>query len=90
MDLNAFSGTYNGQPWGSEVLVVPWYGDLAVLGLPSTNPNESMTVIPHVSGDTFRRVRSDKTLGEEILFVRDASGKVTKYLQHSNYVDKKN
>ncbi len=85
IDLNKFAGTYSSQPWGSESLVTPWYGELAVLDLPSTNPDEGMTVLRHVEGNTFKRVRSDKTLGEEIVFETDASGKVTRMLRHSNY-----
>jgi hypothetical protein len=49
-----------------------------------------MALIQHVSGDTFRRIRDDKTLGEEITFERDKSGKVIKMWQHSNYSMKLN
>lgn len=88
VNLESFSGTYSSQPWGSETIVVPWYGDLAILGLPSTNPDEGLGIIRHVQGNVFRRVRSDKTLGEEILFEKDASGKVTRMWRHSNYSTK--
>ena len=92
VNLEQYAGTYTSQPWGSERIVVPWYGDLVMLGLPNANPDEDMMVMQHVSGDTFRRVRRDKTLGEEIKFEKDASGKVIRVLQHSNYsmrIDKK-
>ena len=85
IDLEQYSGTYSSQPWGSEKIVTTWYGDLAMLGLPGENPDESMIVLKHLSGDTFKRVRPDKTLGEEVRFEKDASGKVTRILQHSNY-----
>jgi len=88
VNLEAYAGRYSAQPWGSEEIVVPWYGDLAVMGLPTDNPDEAMTLIQHVSGDTFRRIRSDKTLGEEITFERDKAGKVVKMWQHSNYSTK--
>jgi hypothetical protein len=84
-----FRGIYSAQPWGSELLIEPWYGDLVILALPNPSPDENMTIIRHVSGDTFRRVRSDKTLGEEIVFERNASGKVYRFWQHSNYRTKK-
>ncbi len=84
-DLNIYSGRYSAQPWGSEEIVVPWYGDLAILGLPTENPDEAMTLVRHVSGDTFRRIRDDKTLGEEITFERDKAGKVVKMWHHSNF-----
>ena len=85
VDLTKFAGIYSQQPWGSELLITPWYGELAMLSFPSTNPDEDMTMLRHVEGNTFKRVRSDKTLGEEIVFDTDASGKVVRMRRHSNY-----
>lgn len=85
LNLEQYAGTYTSQPWGSERIVVPWYGDLVMLGLPNDNPDKVMIVLQHISGDTFKRVRKDKTLAEEIKFERDDSGKVIRILQHSNY-----
>ena len=85
IDLEQYSGTYTSQPWGSEKIITSWYGDLVMLSLPNDNPDETMMVLQHVSGDTFKRVRNDKTLGEEIRFEKDSSGKVIRVLQHSNY-----
>jgi hypothetical protein len=39
----------------------------------------------HVDGHTFRRVRDDGSLGEEIVFQVDGSGQVTRLWRHSNY-----
>jgi CubicO group peptidase (beta-lactamase class C family) len=85
VNLEQYAGLYSSQPWGSEKIITPWYGDLAMLGLPNDSPDENMVVFQHISGDTFKRVRKDKTLAEEIKFERDASGKVVRVLQHSNY-----
>jgi CubicO group peptidase (beta-lactamase class C family) len=85
INLEQYSGTYTSQPWGSERIIMPWYGDLVMLSLPNENPDEGMTLLQHISGDTFKRVRRDKTLGEEIRFEKDNSGKVIRVLQHSNY-----
>lgn len=85
LNLEQYSGTYSSQPWGSEKVIMPWYGDLVILNLPNDNPDESMIMLQHVSDDTFRRVRRDKTLAEELKFERDATGKVTRVWQHSNY-----
>ena len=85
LNLEQYSGTYTSQPWGSEKIIIPWYGDLVMLNLPSENPDEGMIVLQHISGDTFKRVRRDKTLAEEIRFEKDNSGKVIRVLQHSNY-----
>jgi len=88
VNLTDFSGHYSAQPWGSEVLIMPWYGKLVEIGLPSEDPSDGMTMLQHVSGDTFKRIRDDKTLGEEIKFERDKSGKVIRAWQHSNYSTK--
>lgn len=84
LNLQQYAGRYNSQPWSSETQVIPWYGKLAVVGFPANSPSEGITQLRHVKGDVFRRVRSDDTLGEEIVFEKDASGKVTGYVQHSN------
>lgn len=88
VNLNDFAGHYSAQPWDSEVLIMPWYGKLAEIGLPSEEPSDDMTLLQHVSGDTFKRIRDDKTLGEEIKFEKDKSGKVIRAWQHSNYSTK--
>jgi CubicO group peptidase (beta-lactamase class C family) len=90
VDLNKYSGYYSSQPWGSEFMIMPWYGDLAIVDLPASNPDEAMTVVRHSEGNKFKRVRSDKTLGEEIIFETDASGKVIRMQRHSNYSKKIN
>ncbi|MDP4998139.1 MAG: serine hydrolase [Saprospiraceae bacterium] len=87
VNLEDYSGSYNAQPWGSEEVVLPWYGNLAVLSLPSDNP-ANFSQLKHISGDTFRRVRSDGKLGETVVFERNDSGKVVKMWQHSNYSEK--
>lgn len=86
IDLEPYTGVYNAQPWGSEKKVLTWYGHLAIVDLPSENPLEDMTLLHHVSGDVFRRIRRDDALGEEIRFDRDdKTGKVTRLWEHSNY-----
>ncbi|MEQ8363970.1 MAG: serine hydrolase [Cyclobacteriaceae bacterium] len=83
-NLETYAGRYTSQPWGSETVVVPWYGDLAIMGLPTDEPDEAMTLLQHVSGDTFRRIRDDKTLGEEITFEKEG-GKVIKMWRNNNF-----
>lgn len=84
MNLEDYAGSYNAQPWSSETLVLPWYGDLAVMGLPTNNPS-SFSILKHVEGDTFRRERDNGELGETVVFERDANGQVVKMWQHQNY-----
>lgn len=88
LNLDDYAGTYDEQPWWGESAVFPWKGYLAVLSLPSENPAGGLTLLKHIEGDTFRRMRKDKTLGEEILFERDDSGRVVRMWQHSNYNNK--
>ena len=86
VNLESFTGLYDAQPWGSEKKVLSWYGHLALLDLPSDNPLEGMTLLKHVSGDVFRRIRRDDELGEEVVFERDKqTGKITRMWEHSNY-----
>lgn len=88
VDLEDYSGSYDEQPWWGETAVIPWQGKLALVGLPSENPGQNLTLLKHIEGDTFRRIRKDETLGEEVVFERDESGKVIRMWQHSNYNNK--
>ena len=88
VDLEAYAGHYNSQPWWGEMAVLPWQGKLAVFPLPTENPAQSLTLLKYIEGDTFRRLRKDETLGEEVAFERDETGKVVRMWQHSNYSDK--
>jgi len=84
-DLTPYVGTYSGQPWGSETAVVRWKGKLALLSLPTDNPLRGLTRLEHDEGDVFYRVRSDGERGEDVIFHRDASGRVTSYSVHGNH-----
>ncbi|MEL7120396.1 MAG: serine hydrolase [Bacteroidota bacterium] len=87
INLEDYAGFYDAQPWGSEQIILPWYGDLLDMGLPSGNP-ASFTLYKHIEGDTFRRKRPDGELGEELTFMRNDNGKVIKMLSHQNYATK--
>jgi hypothetical protein len=84
IDLEAFSGHYSSQPWGSEAVIVPWAGGLALVRLPADKPTEDVAFLKPKGGDVFRRVRDDGSEAEEITFQRDASGKVTSFVHFSN------
>jgi len=88
VDLEDYAGLYSAQPWWSETAICPWEGKLAIFGLPARNPAQGMGLLKHIEGDTFRRLRSDKTLGAEVVFERDESGKVVRFWQHSNFRNK--
>jgi CubicO group peptidase (beta-lactamase class C family) len=84
VDLEGFSGRYSGQPWTSEIAIVPWAGGLAVLRLPSANPAEDLVILKAKDSDSFRRVRDDGSEADEVRFERDKSGKVIRFIEYSN------
>jgi CubicO group peptidase (beta-lactamase class C family) len=88
VDLEDYAGHYDAQPWWGETAVLPWQGKLAVVSLPTENPAKNLTLLKHIKADTFRRIREDETLGEEVVFERDDSGEVVRMWQHSNYRNK--
>lgn len=86
--LEDYTGLYDAQPWWGEIAVLPWQGKLALVSLPTENPARALTLLKHIVADVFRRIRDDETLGEEVIFERDESGKVVRMWQHSNYRNK--
>ena len=87
VDLNDYAGIYNVQPWAAEEAILPWFGQLIQFELPTSKP-ANFSTFKYVKKDTFRRVRSDGSLGEEIIFERDTQGNVYRMLQHQNYSPK--
>jgi CubicO group peptidase (beta-lactamase class C family) len=77
------------RPLGGETAVIEWEGELAMVPLPTANPISAMTRLRHVDGDTFRRVREDDELGEEISFELDASGAVVRFWRNNQYATRR-
>jgi CubicO group peptidase (beta-lactamase class C family) len=88
LGLDAYAGNYDAYAFGSETLVFKWQGKLGILDLKSADPANDMFLLKHVAGDSFRRIRKDEALGEEIRFERDLNGKVIRIWQPSNYANK--
>ncbi|NIM49530.1 MAG: serine hydrolase [Gemmatimonadales bacterium] len=86
--LEKYTGTYSGSPWGGELAVVTWKGNLAMLYLPTTNPIDGLAQLNQVGEHTFRRIRDDESLGEEIVFEVAEDGTVTRMWRHSNFTRK--
>ena len=84
-ELRKFAGTYSGAPWGGETFVLPWEDGLAMLSLPSKNPMKDLIKMKKTGDLTFRRIRKDDTLGEEIVFALGPDGRATRFTRHSNY-----
>jgi CubicO group peptidase (beta-lactamase class C family) len=84
-DLRKYAGTYSEAPWGGEVAVLPWEEGLATLDLPTMDPVKDLVKLKKTGENTFRRIRKDESLGEEIVFEMGPDGRPTRFKQHSNY-----
>ncbi len=85
--LDRYLGTYGGS-FGGELAIVRWEDGLSILSLPTMDPLRSLTKLKKTGEHTFRRVRRDEALGEEIVFEIGADGKPTRFRQHQNYYAK--
>jgi hypothetical protein len=87
VDLADYCGDYQSL-WVGESPIVPWKGKLAAFFLRYPDQKKPDLRMVHVEGDVFRRVRDDGDLGEEIRFERNETGRVIRYWQNSQYVDR--
>jgi CubicO group peptidase (beta-lactamase class C family) len=81
--LDTYLGSYS-SGFAGEVAFVRWEDGLASLGLPTTDPVRAITKWKKTGDHTFRRVRKDEALGEEVVFTVGADGKATQLTWHSN------
>jgi CubicO group peptidase (beta-lactamase class C family) len=82
--LSAYAGSYDAFPWDGETLVVVWGDGLATVDMPTTEPMKNLDRLRKTGDHTFRRVRSDGTLGETFRFEMGPDGKAAKVWVHSN------
>ena len=80
-----YIGIYDYYPWGGEIAVIKWKGELAMVYLPSSYPIDGLEKLKHAEGNTFNRIRSDGELGDEIIFKVGDNGEVESMFEHSNY-----
>jgi hypothetical protein len=85
--LRMYAGTYH-TAWGGELAVLPWKDGLALLYLPNEDPLDALVRLKQTGEHTFRRIRSDEELGEEIVFELDGDGNVVRFKRDSNYYPK--
>ena len=84
-ELDRYVGVYESS-WGQSA-ILHWQGGLAVMGLDTRDPKESIFKLKKTGDHTFRRVRKDdESLGEEFVFELDESGAVTRFTNHSNWM----
>jgi hypothetical protein len=84
-DMRRYAGTYSAAPWSGEILVLPWEDGLGMLGLPTPNPMKDIIKLKAAGEHTFRRVRKDEKLGEEIVFEMGPDGRPLRFKRHNNY-----
>ena len=82
--LAMYAGSYDAFPWDGESVVVVWGDGLATVDLPTTEPMKNLDRLRKTGEHTFRRVRSDGTLGETFRFEMGPDGKAAKVWVHSN------
>jgi CubicO group peptidase (beta-lactamase class C family) len=83
--LAMYAGTYDSSPWWGESEVILWKGKLAVVSLPTDDPLDALTRLEPAGEHTFRRIRDDDSLGEEVRFDVDPDGSVLRMWRHSNF-----
>ncbi len=81
--LDKYLGAYGA--WNGELAVLRWGDVLAALDLPTMNPVKSIVKLKKTGDQTFRRVRDDEELGEEIVFEIGPDGRAVRLKWHSNY-----
>jgi len=81
--LNKYLGTYKAS--SGELAAIVWGDGLAALWLPTMNPLKSIVKLKKTGDHTFRRVREDEELGEEIVFEMGPDGRASRLKWHSNY-----
>lgn len=82
--LAPYVGSYDAAPWDGETIVVAWGDGLATIDLPTTEPMKTLERLRKTGEHTFRRVRSDGSLGETYRFEMGANGKASRVWVHSN------
>lgn len=83
-EIRRYAGLYQ-RPLGSEALVIPWQGKLAVVRLPTQNPLSSMELFEHVEGGRFRRSGARPETAEVIEFESDG-GQTRMWRGHQYWV----
>ena len=83
-ELRKYTGSF-ASTFGGEITIVIWEDGLASMWLPSMDPVRGLTKLKKTGEGTFRRVRKDGELGEEVVFEMGADGRPARLKWHSNY-----
>jgi CubicO group peptidase (beta-lactamase class C family) len=82
-----YAGRYDNWLAG-EANVFPWDDGLALLPTPSEKPLDALVKLKPAGEHRFRRLRDDGTLGEEIRFEVDATGRAVRLWRFSNAMER--
>jgi CubicO group peptidase (beta-lactamase class C family) len=82
--LAPYFGTYS-SGFAGETAVFAWEDGLGMLGLPTMEPLKGIAKLKKTGEHTFRRVRKDEKLGEEVAFEIGKDGRAERFRVHSNY-----
>jgi len=82
-----YAGRYDNWLAG-EANVLPWDDGLALLPTPSEKPLEALVKLRPSGEHRFRRVRDDGSLGEEVRFEVDATGRAVRLWRFSNAMER--
>jgi CubicO group peptidase (beta-lactamase class C family) len=89
-DFRAFEGIYGTDRSASDTHVAQLGEELVTISLyQESNVAKGATRWRHAGGDSFRRIREDDSLGEELRFERNRSGRPARLWVHSNPLDRR-
>lgn len=83
-ELAKYEGTYS-SGFAGETAVFAWEDGLGMLSLPTMEPVKGIVKLKKTGEHTFRRVRKDERLGEEVAFEIGPDGRAARFRIHSNY-----
>jgi CubicO group peptidase (beta-lactamase class C family) len=89
-DFRLFEGVYGAARSASDTYVTQSGEELVTISLyQESNVAKGATRWRHAGGTVFRRIREDESLGEELRFDADRSGRPTRLWVHSNPLDRR-
>ena len=89
VDLTRFEGAYVASHAAADTYVAPYGNELMVIDLFVDEPSKDITRLRHVHGNTFRVVRANDSLAEEVRFDAAPDGRTTRMWWHSNYLTRR-
>lgn len=89
-DFRSFEGIYGTTRSASDLHLAQVGEELVSVSLyQESNVAKGATRWRHSGADIFRRIREDDSLGEELRFERDSSGRIMRLWVHSNPLDRR-